>query len=407
MTAKVQTAPVFLHHLIFLDDGEEVMVGRRDIDSYAAFPPDGAALLRELGAGRGLASARQWYLDTYGEQVDLEEFLALLHELEFVRTSADAGAAIAPGREPEAPPVAGQRWGRAAFSPVAWLLYAVLVMLAVAVCVADPRLAPVPSHVFFTPYLSVVEASVLFGQTPLIAVHELFHVLAGRRLGLRTRVRLSYRFLTPVVETSLDGLVTVPRQRRALPMLAGLLADVLVVAGLTVTAALARRPDGSMTLFGGLCLALAFTTLPRIAWQFFLHLRTDLYHMLVLVLGCDDLHSAARQRLRNRLHLLLRRPDRLADEQRFSRRDRAAARWFAPLLVFGYTASAATALGLVLPLSWRFITTAFERTLDPSGQPARFWDATTVLILTLSEFALAGALAWQQRRRQRQPVHPA
>ena len=68
------------------------------------------------------------------------------------------------------------------------------------------------------------------GQALLALVHESFHVLAGRRLGLRTSVRISRRFYYAVYETRLDGLVSVPRRQRYLVILAGLLADVLVVA---------------------------------------------------------------------------------------------------------------------------------------------------------------------------------
>ena len=32
------------HQLSFAPEGDDVVVGRRDIDSYGVFPPDGAAL---------------------------------------------------------------------------------------------------------------------------------------------------------------------------------------------------------------------------------------------------------------------------------------------------------------------------------------------------------------------------
>ena len=50
----------------------------------------------------------------------------------------------------------------------------------------------------------------------------------------------------------------------------------------------------------GLCLALAFTTLPRMAWQFYLFLRTDIYHLIATATGCVDLDTAARALIANR-----------------------------------------------------------------------------------------------------------
>jgi hypothetical protein len=75
------------------------------------------------------------------------------------------------------------------------------------VCVADPRLAPARGNVFFTDYLLIVELTILFGQLPFVVLHELFHMLAGRRLGLHSSMHLGHRLYFLVAETKLDGLV--------------------------------------------------------------------------------------------------------------------------------------------------------------------------------------------------------
>src|SRR3954467_3083054 len=98
------SASLTLHPLTFLEDGDEVVIGRRDIDSYAYFPPDGAALVRQLEAGRSPAQAAAWYRDAYGEAVDIDEVVETLHELHFVR-DAEAPA-------PAERPVRWQRLGR-------------------------------------------------------------------------------------------------------------------------------------------------------------------------------------------------------------------------------------------------------------------------------------------------------
>ena len=71
----------------------------------------------------------------------------------------------------------------------------------------------VPRHtdVFFTSSLVVIEVTLMVLTLPFTLLHEVFHVLAGRRLGLRSRVRLSNRFYFLVFETVMDGLVSVPR----------------------------------------------------------------------------------------------------------------------------------------------------------------------------------------------------
>ncbi|MFN8074520.1 MAG: hypothetical protein U0Q15_03745 [Kineosporiaceae bacterium] len=400
---------VRFHPLTFLDEGEEVVVGRTDIDSYAVLPPDGADLLRRLTGGEAPELAAAWYRRTHGEDVDVTGFLEAMREFGFV----DDGPPDAAGSRPPTP-VRWQRLGRAAFSPLAWVLYAGLVAAAVMACVADPGLAPRHSHVFFTDSLIVIELTILVLQTPLTLVHEWFHVLAGRRLGLNTRIRLSHRFVVVVFETVMDGLVAVPRRKRYLPMLAGLLADLLVVSAATLLAWALRGPGqhlpGAPTA-AAVSLAVAFTTLPRMAWQGYVFLRTDLYHLVVTVLGCQDLHGAARARLHNAVAARLPRrvPARAAwrtpvDETAWGRRDRAAAGWYAWLMVAGYGLAGAVTVLVMIPLAWRFFATAVDRALlGGAGGTGQLLDSALILALNGGQLLLAGWLAVRERRRRRAP----
>ena len=109
------------HRLSFVPDGDEVVVGRRDIDSYGVVPPDGAALVRELdsrpvaarrraaGTRRRTASGSTW-----------TDFLAVAGRLGFLRADDEPMAGDAP-----AGPLAAV--GRSLFSPLAALLLAVVV----------------------------------------------------------------------------------------------------------------------------------------------------------------------------------------------------------------------------------------------------------------------------------------
>jgi hypothetical protein len=386
-------APVLrFHRLSFVPDGDEVVVGRRDIDSYGVFPPDGAALVRELDAGRSVPDAARWYEATYGEKVDMDGLVAVLADLEFLRGEDEPVAG-------EAPPVGWQRLGRAVFSPLASAFYLTVVVAAIVIALNEPSLAPRPTNVFFTTSFLVVELTIVFGQLPLSAIHELAHLLAGRRLGLASRIRLSNRFYFVVFETTLDGLVGIPRRQRYLPMLAGLGADIVAMAGLTVVAALTRGDGGS--LVSGVCLALAFSTLPRIVWQFYLFLQTDLYYLAATVLGCIDLHGTSRQWLANRANHVFGRNDRLVDESTWHPQDRRAARWYGPLMVAGYTAAVVMAVFVAVPLAWHLFGGAAKALLSDGSAPADVWDAGVLFILSAAHVTLAGCLAWRERRRGR------
>lgn len=389
------------HPLTFLVEGDDVVVGRVDTDSYGVFPTDGAALVRRLADGEHPDAAAAWYQRTYGEPVDVADLLDTLAELGFL---AEDGADAVPVRPVR--PVRWQRLGRAAFSPLAWLLYTALVTAAVLVCLRQPALRPHHDNVFFSDYLLAVELGIALGQLPLFLVHELFHVLAGRRLGLSTRVRLGRRLYFVVFETVMDGLVVVPKRQRYLPMLAGMLADVLTWALLTLAALALRGPGGAATLTSDVCLALAFTAVPRLAMQFFFFLRTDLYYLVTTLCGCVDLHSTARGVVRNaRARLLRRLPPH--DPQQWHPNDVRAARWYAPLYVLGYGAFLALLVSVLLPITWRFASTAATTLWQHDWRSAAFWDATGLLLLTTAQPAVAGALGLRERWHQRQDQQPA
>jgi hypothetical protein len=261
--------------------------------------------------------------------------------------------------------------------------------------------------VLFSPSLIVVELTVVLGQLPLSLLHELAHVLAARRRGVRSRLRIAQRLHFVVFETVLDGLVLVPRRQRYLPMLAGMLADVGAMAALTLAAAALRRPDGSLPLAGGVCLALAVTTIPRLLWQFYFFLRTDLYYLVTTALDCVDLQGATRAVLANRWHRLRRHGDRLVSMDAFDPRDRRVARHYAPVMVLGYAFSLGTLVFVMAPLAWQFFGTAAHRLLSGQAGPGATWDAAGLLALNVVQVVVAAVLGRRDRRRNAPQEAPA
>ncbi|MBB5868372.1 hypothetical protein F4553_001751 [Allocatelliglobosispora scoriae] len=384
--------PVALHPLTYLVEGDEVTVGCQATDSYGVLPADGAALVRRLAAGLSPNEAARWYADTYGEQVDVVEFLDALTELEFIDGASGSASA--------APPLRWQRLARVMFGPIGWLAYASLIVAAIAVMITTPAVRPSYHNIFFSPYVTVVGLVLLLGQIPGLLIHEGFHALAGRRLGLRSSLGVGRRLYFVVFETNLDGLVSVPRRQRYLPILAGILADLVVLAALTVLAAATLRADGTVSAAGGVALALGFTTLLRVVWQFYFYLQTDLYFLVVTVLGCGDLQSTAKKILRNKVWRLLRRPDRVTDESTLPPRDRAVARWYAWLLPAGYAFSIGTLLLVMVPTAWQVFSRIFGR-FGGGESWDTLADSLVFLALNIAQLLVLAALAIRDRRRRR------
>lgn len=390
--------PVPLHPLVFLEDGDEVTIGRADVDSYGIFPGEGAELVRRLVAGDTPRQAADWFERTYGEGVDIEDVVAGLDELDLVRKSGELVTRTAPVRF--------RRLGAALFSPLAWVVYAGLAAWALFVMVVNADLRPSYHNIFFSDYYMLIQVGLFAAAIPLLLLHESFHALAGRRLGITSRLRIGRRLYFIVLETSLDGLVAVPRRRRYLPIVAGLLADVIGIAVCTIAADLTRHPDGSLSGAGRFLLAVAFAALLRVIWQFFFYLRTDIYVLVTTVLGCVDLHGAARQIVRNRFRRLFGRSE--TDESLLHPIDRQVARWYSWLVVVGYTASLTTFVLAGAPVAYRFATGVIDRITSDGVPTPLLLDSIVFGGVAIVQCAVLGWLMVRERvqtRRDRRLQH--
>jgi len=395
-TPRPTEAPVRLHPLTYVPEGDEVMVGRPDTGSYGVFPPAGARALRSLAAGTSVAVvAEQWRRET-GESFDLDEFTELMDDLGFL---------VHAGEEPAvAKPVRWQRLGRWLFAPASWVLYGVILLAAVIAMIIDPGLRPTYHHFFFTEHITLIPILLTVGQIPLVILHEAYHALAARRLGLPSQLAFGRRFFYLVVETRLDALYSVPRRQRYLPIVAGSVIDLVVIAAFTLAAAGIRLADGPDWL-AGMALAFALAGLLRALWQGLFYLETDVYFAVNAASGCTDLHGAASYRLRGWWARIRRRPadpaNGAADD--WSEHDHTAAKWYAPLMILGYGLSLFTLLWVGLPTSITFWTTIGRRLFgpDPVTLPT-ILDTAFFVVFTASQLGLLIYVAirdWRAKRR--------
>jgi tetratricopeptide (TPR) repeat protein len=141
-------ATVRLHPLTMVPEDGGVMVGRPDTGSYALFPEAGAELVRQLGTGVPMAAAVGWYERTSESLLDVDDFVATLEELGFLRD----------GNEDPAPagPVRWQRLGLMVFSGPAVMSYLAIVVAALVAMRREQWLRPSYRNLFFTSHLSLI-----------------------------------------------------------------------------------------------------------------------------------------------------------------------------------------------------------------------------------------------------------
>lgn len=377
-----------LHHLTFVDEGDEVLVGRPDTEAYAVLPSDGAQLLKQLG-DHTVPEAVAWYEQAYQETPDIESFLEDIRELGFIRDSgADAHTETeaATGEEP----VRLRRLSHALFSPPAWLAYAALTVVTIAVMVHVPQVRPLPSRIFFSDTLFIVPFVLVAVEIPLIYLHEMFHVLAGRRLGAASRISIGHRLYFVVFQTTMTGLYSVPRRKRVLPFLAGMVADVIVFDALVLFASTDRSANGAVGLLGRIAIASAYFTALRFLWQFMFFMETDVHHALATLLGRTDLRGLTRTYLRSFFRRGTSRPP-------MTERDAAVLRWFGPLTAVCVTVVMSTGLYALSRVLTSYATLLWHGFGHGAGS-GRFWDASFSVFFIVGQFVLAGVLSVRERR---------
>jgi len=390
-----------LRRLTVVQDGDEYVIGRSDLDLYVAVPRPGVVLIEALRDGSSLVEASQQASDAAGEEVDATDFLTGLAEAGMLDDPDDAGA-----------PAAGIGWveriPRAAVKPlfgrIAWTFYVAAAVTVILLLLLRPDLRPIFDDVWFLtdPIWSVLAIFVISGIVTM--GHECWHWLAGRAIGVPARFRVSRRGIFVVFESDLSQLVTLPRRARYSPLLAGLAFDVVVLAAaLLLRLGFREEVFGYPPAFDRFLGALVFRQLVVLIWQLSgVAFRADSYAVLANVLGCHNLYRATSLTLKYRLRRLnSTEAEELAG---MSRRDRSVASWFWLVYLAGGFAMFTVLVTYLAPFAFGMIVWIGPNITGLGVGTVAFWQSLTLAILLVAQFAVIPLIARQERRQGRRPA---
>jgi putative peptide zinc metalloprotease protein len=397
---SVDTAGSPLHaavaRLVLGRDGEAYVLGRPDLGLYVVVPEPGAVLVAALQNGATLDEATARASEVAGEEVDGVDFVTGLGEAGLFETGTGPGSGT--GRPIRWVEAVSPRTARLLFGPAAWIGYGLAAAFVVAVLVLRPDLRPTFEDVWFLPDPAAALLVFVPVGAALTALHEMWHWLAGRALGIAAVFRVSRRGVFLVFETDLTQIVTTPRRRRYVAYVAGACVD-----GVALAAALAARlayregvlglPPVLDRVLGVVVLALVTS----ISWQVTaVCLRNDGYAVLANALRCHNLYRATWLTTKDRLfHLSDAEAEELAA---IGDHDRRVARWFGVTYLASLLGMVWLALSFAVPSliglamwTWRSLTSVAVTTLS-------FWESAALLLLLAAQAFGPALLARRERR---------
>lgn len=368
-------------------DGEEFLVGHQASGTFVAMPEAGVRLLRELQGGLTVAEAGA-RLAAQGLEVDALDFAEAMVAVGFAHLG---GGPVEPVVRQEPPRVAVLL-----FSRPAWAFYAVALTYCLGVFLLRPAYWPAMTDFFVLESPGLSLAIMLPLSYGLLAIHELFHGLAGRAAGVPVHFRVSRRLFLPVLETDLSALLSLPRRQRYGPYLAGMAWDTLVLAA-CLTLGLVQDAGFVRLAVPGLPAGIALLAVTQLVWQGMLFLRTDLYAVMVTLLGCRNLYRITYLRLKGIcFRLSAAESAEMADA---AERDLTVSRWFAGLYAIGVAGAILYLLEYLLP-GLRFAASWAVRTLRTASlSQLDFWLALVVAVFTTLQVVWPVAVFIRERYR--------
>lgn len=368
-------------------EGDEVIIGRVETGVFLALPSEAVELLDELGQGKTVGQVSDFYLEKYGETPDLDDFLQLLETKGIVkpRVEGENGSGVIPTVSASLPQVHyhlsnfPHRVAQLLFSPPVLLGLLAIIVLACAVAIRDPSLAPRPRDLYFPDRRALTWTILMVAVYATIFLHELGHLIAARALGINSRIGISHRLWYLVIETDLTGLWAVAKRQRYLPLLAGVLIDAASGSLLLLLLFAHQQQWLALSDFAvRLIRAMMFTYVMRILWQFFLFIRTDFYFVIANLLNCRNLLKDTEVFLRNQLARILS-SIKPVDQSAIPNSERRVIRLYSVLWVAGRIFAFTVLLTVTLPVGAMYIrnlSTTFSNGYNAS--PSNFIDSVAV-----------------------------
>lgn len=385
-------------------ESENYYVGNAELDEFYSFPETGVEILRMLQQGKTVVAVKSALAESAKDPIDVDEFICTLIEIGFIYPPADKHKfeqAVSNVESGERRLIfkANQGFARAVFSLPMLAIYLAVVGYAAYSAALDSDLLLnlqafyLPSNLTLTLLLLVL----LYAFS--VSLHELAHMLAAARQGIDSKLGFGNRLWQIVAEADMTGLLSLPREKRYLPMAAGMMIDIFNIAVITLILkwVMTNAYDRfAIQLLQAWALQIAITMI----WQFNIFLRTDVYYMVCNFYGFTNLDDKARSFLSNQVYTATRGRFGTRSED-YTPSHRGIARAFFVVWIVGRIAAVWFLLFIVAPTLYRYFERAYDAYRSPYIPASTVYDLAAFATLCTG-FLLFGIYVWIRQARNPQ-----
>jgi len=396
--------------LTFRKEGPEFVVGCRAVSVYLSLPAVGVDVIQMLDAGATIEEVEQRFAGLPpDERPDVHDF---------VGTLADAGlVAELEGRPveveiPEPEDTRGftvfrglrgehVRW---LFSPPALVFHAAAFVAVVALVALNPGYFPVSRHLFVVPWYSLNLLLFIGTCGAMLFFHEMGHVAAARAMGIDAKLNLGRRLWVIVAESRLGDIWELPRSRRMVIYLAGIIINTWIFLACLVVAL--QIGDSPLQKYLRLVMVFEFY---GVVWQLVFFVKTDLHYVLADLFYARNLMEQSREYLEGVGSKVIPGLCPPVDLSGLPAVERRFVRVYAWLMVGGVLVAVGLFLGYGLPFLVRTISGSAVALFTAGSLGLRI-DAIVTLAAFGGNLALIGFVLWRDhlsRMLRRSPAEPA
>jgi putative peptide zinc metalloprotease protein len=249
----------------------------------------------------------------YGEPFNVSDFVEELVELGFVKSIDEIPVKSSQERNSSLSFIK-KKHVYLIYSKPMLLIYSSIIFSGILILFFNPSYLPSYENFFFVDnYLLTMLVSIV-SVFVLVFIHEFAHLIAGKAVGVYGNFSIGMRLFYPVAETNLTGLWSVPRKKRYIPFLAGMLNDALIISIIIIFFWLSENGvvfgiSVPFSFFKFLILIMFY----GIFWQFLFFVRTDIYFVVSTFLGTKNLYNDSWNLIRNKFLSFLKRETKEAE----------------------------------------------------------------------------------------------